>query len=196
MIVLGVTGGIGCGKSTVSKIFESLGCVVFNSDLEAREILNSQAIRKDLLDMFGPELLSGGEIDRKRIASKVFNDAEMLSKLNYLIHPAVAAKFSEFKQKNQNAIIIKEAAILFETGTYRQNDKNLLVVAPKHARMQRVMARDGISELEFERRLANQWPDEKKIPLADFVIDNEGEKFLIPQVMSVYQELKTIRNHA
>jgi len=196
MIVLGVTGGIGCGKSTVSKIFESLGCVVFNSDLEAREILNSQAIRKDLLDMFGPELLSGGEIDRKRIASKVFNDAEMLSKLNYLIHPAVAAKFSEFKQKNQNAIIIKEAAILFETGTYRQNDKNLLVVAPKHTRMQRVMARDGISELEFERRLANQWPDEKKIPLADFVIDNEGEKFLIPQVMSVYQELKTIRNHA
>lgn len=197
MIILGITGGIGSGKSTLTEIFRSLNCPVFNSDLEAKRILHEQTLQPDLIKLFGEEVIKNTQVDRKLIASQVFSDASKLEELNALIHPKVGEAFEKFKAKHANSpLIIKEAAILFETGIYKQNDYNLLVTAPEDLRIQRVVQRDKISEAEVQQRMRNQWPDEKKIPLADFIIDNSGERFLIPQVLSIHKELKNKLSYA
>lgn len=197
MIILGITGGIGTGKSTLTEIFRSLNYPAFNSDLEAKRILNQEALQPELIKLFGEEVIKNTQVDRKLIASQVFSDASKLEELNALIHPKVGEAFEKFKAKHANSpLIIKEAAILFETGIYKQNDYNLLVTAPEDLRIQRVIQRDEISEAEVQQRMRNQWPDEKKIPLADFIIDNSGEHFLIPQVLSIHKELKNKLSYA
>ena len=197
MIILGITGGIGSGKSTLTEIFRSLNCPVFNSDKEARDILNRKELQPKLISLFGEELIREGKVDRKHIASQVFKDRSKLDELNNLIHPKVGKAFESFRSKHQKApLIIKEAAIVFETGTYKQNDYNILVTAPEELRVQRVVQRDEISKEDVQQRMRNQWPDEKKIPLADFIIDNSGERFLIPQVLSIHKELKNKLSYA
>lgn len=189
MMVLGITGGIGSGKSNIAKIFKSLGWSLFNADNVAKEILESHEIRPSISDLFGEEIIIDGKVDRAGIAKQVFSNEKKLESLNAIIHPRVFDAFEKFKADSFNELIIKEAAILFETGSYTQNDCNLLVTSPESLRIERVMKRDNVSRADVEARVAKQWPDEKKIPLADFVIENDSNKSLILQVIKIHENL-------
>lgn len=192
MIKVGITGGIGSGKTTVCKLFELLGIAVYYSDDEARKILdNDSAVKSELLKLLGPTILNELEqIDRKKIASIVFSDTTKLAALNAIVHPAVANHFEDWCKKQSSPYILKEAAILFESGTNKQVDRTIVVTAPVELKLSRVMARDKTSEAEVLKRMANQLPDEEKIKLSDFVIQNNEENLLIPQVLLVHEQLR------
>jgi dephospho-CoA kinase len=188
---VGITGGIGSGKTTVCKLFELLGIAVYYSDQEAKQILeNDSNVRAELLGVFGAEILNeSNKLDRKKIAAIVFSDTTKLAKLNAIVHPAVAKHFEEWCKKQSSAYILKEAAILFESGAHKQVDKTIVVTAPKDLKIKRVMARDGATEAEILKRMANQLPDEETIKLANFKIFNNEQDLLIPQVLIVHNQI-------
>jgi dephospho-CoA kinase len=191
---IGLTGGIGSGKTIVSRIFEQLGVPVFNADSEARILLDSDNnVRKKISSAFGADVLdSSGKPDRKKIASIVFSDQNALTKLNGIIHPALINKFDEWRiehEKKGSKIIIEEAAILFESGSYRFMDKIILVYAPEELRISRTMKRDAVTENEVRARIANQLSEEAKLKRADFVIYNDDTKPVIPQVLSIFHSI-------
>jgi dephospho-CoA kinase len=192
MIKVGITGGIGSGKTTVCKLFELLGIAVYYSDDEAKKILDyDSTVKSEMLTLFGPTILNEFEqIDRKKIASIVFSDTTKLALLNSIVHPAVASHFEDWSKKQSSQYILKEAAILFESGANKQVDKTIVVTAPLQLKLSRVMARDKTSETEVLKRMANQLPDEEKIKLSDFVIQNNEENLLIPQVLLVHDQLR------
>lgn len=192
MIKVGITGGIGSGKTTVCKLFELLGIAVYYSDDEAKKILdNDSTVKSELLKLLGPTILNEFEqIDRKKIASIVFSDTTKLASLNAIVHPAVARHFEDWCKKQSSPYILKEAAILFESGANKQVDNTIVVTAPVELKLSRVMARDKTSEAEVLKRMANQLPDEEKIKLSDFVIQNNEENLLIPQVLLVHEQLR------
>ena len=172
MQIIGLTGGIGSGKSTVASFFESLGVPVYIADVEAKALMNrSKVIRRKLIALFGQEAYNG-QLNRKYIAKLVFQDAQKLEQLNAIVHPKVASHFKRWAAKQEGNFVIKEAAILFENGSYKNCDKTILVTAPAKVRVQRVINRDGASQEEVLQRMQHQWPDSKKIELADFVIEN------------------------
>lgn len=172
--IIGLTGGIGSGKSTIAKHIEQLGIPVYIADIEAKKILETKVIIDRISDAFGHDILENQKIDRKKLSKVVFENPEKLKILNSIIHPEVAKHFKNWVQENQNhEIVVKEAAILFESGSYKNCDKVILVTAPKETRIQRVINRDNISREEIENRMANQWSEEKKKELSDFVIINE-----------------------
>lgn len=185
---IGLTGGIGSGKSFVAEIFRNLGVPVFNSDDAARKIQQSDkdvlaAIRK----AFGDVFLTSGELDRKKLASIVFSDPQKLQQLNAIVHPAVGKAFEKFCSENSSAAyVIKEAAIIFEIGIDEQLDGTILVMAPEQIRIDRVMKRDNITESEVRSRMSKQWSDEQKMQRADWLISNDGEKALLPQVLRTH----------
>lgn len=184
---VGITGGIGSGKSTVCKIFSSLGVPVFNSDEQARSILNSDiALRDKIISIFGKDSYQGNQLNRSFIATKVFEDETSLEILNALVHPAVGKAFYTWRLTAEGPYCIKEAAILFETGIYEDLDFNILVKAPENLRIERVVARDGISEEEVQQRMKQQWSDEQKEALSDATIINDGEVMLLPQVLELH----------
>ncbi len=191
MIKVGITGGIGSGKTTVCKLFELLGIAVYYSDDEAKKILDGDStVKSELLKLLGPTILNEfEEIDRKKTASIVFSDTTKLASLNAIVHPAVASHFEEWCKKQSSPYILKEAAILFESGANKQVDKTILVTAPLQLKLSRVMARDKTTETEVLKRMANQLPDEEKIKLSDFFIQNNEEDLLIPQVLLVHHQL-------
>ena len=169
--IIGLTGGIGSGKSTIAKHIEQLGIPVYIADIEAKKILETKVIIDRISDAFGHDILENQKIDRKKLSKVVFENPEKLKTLNSIIHPEVA---KHWVQENQNhQIVVKEAAILFVSGSYKNCDKVILVTAPKETRIQRVINRDNISREEIENRMANQWSEEKKKELSDFVIINE-----------------------
>lgn len=173
MKILGLTGGIGSGKTTVAGFFKELGIPVFIADLEARKIMEEDTpVKNKIMDLFGPEAYINGLPDRKFIASKVFNDKEQLERLNAVIHPAVGRYFENWREKQDAPYVVYEAAILFEKGGYKKCDFNLLVTAPLEVRIKRIQERDNSSPEEIEARMNNQWSDEKKAELADFIIEN------------------------
>jgi dephospho-CoA kinase len=192
MIKVGITGGIGSGKTTVCKLFELLGIAVYYSDDEAKRILDyDSTVKSELLNLFGPTILNEfGQIDRKKIASIVFSETTKLASLNAIVHPAVASHFEDWSKKQSSPYILKEAAILFESGANKQVDKTILVTAPIELKLLRVIARDKTTEPEVLKRMANQLPDEEKIKLSDFVIKNNEENLLIPQVLLVHNQLR------
>lgn len=172
MQIIGLTGGIGSGKSTVASFFAQLGVPVYIADTEAKALMNrSKVIRRKLIALFGPEAYND-QLNTEHIAKIVFNDAAKLEALNNIVHPKVASHFKRWAQKQKTPFVIKEAAILFENGGYKQCDKTILVTAPSKIRVQRVMDRDGSDQQQVLQRMQHQWPDSKKIPLADFVIEN------------------------
>ena len=190
MLQIGITGGIGSGKTTVCKIFESLGVPVFNADLEARAILDhdshvKEAIRRE----FGKELYNNkGKLNRKAMAAIVFNNKVLLEKLNNLVHPAVGKKYESWVEKHRDQpYVIKEAAILFESGSYKQLDKVVVVSAPEEERIRRVMQRDGVTEREVRERMSRQLSEDERIARADHVIHNDGEQELLPQVKELHE---------
>lgn len=173
--IIGLTGGIGSGKSTIAKHIEQLGIPVYIADLEAKKILETTVVISKIIDAFDENILENNKIDRTKLSKLVFENPEKLKILNAIIHPAVAIHFKNWVIKNQNfPIVIKEAAILFESGSYKDCDKIILVTAPKEVRIQRVMKRDNLSREAIESRIANQWSEEKKEKLSDFIIINEN----------------------
>lgn len=186
-IKVGVTGGIGSGKSVICKIFHTLGIPVFDADREAKRLMATDAelivaIRAE----FGDEAYHGdGMLNRGYLASQVFNDAERLAVLNGLVHP-VAIQAGEVWANNQDApYSIKEAALLFESGSFKLNDYTILVTAPEAIRIARVVQRDGVTPQEVRLRMQRQWPDDQKARLADFTIVNDGSQAVIPQVLAL-----------
>ncbi|NEN22675.1 dephospho-CoA kinase [Cryomorpha ignava] len=190
-LVIGLTGGIGAGKSLVAKIFESLGVPVFNADLEGREILNSSAeVRKQIIDAFGESAYSGSQANRPFLAVRVFKDEALREKLNAIVHPAVADAFDLWISKSESMpYVLKEAAITFETGLYKSLDGVILVTAPKDVRISRVMKRDGVTENQVLDRMAAQWSDGDKLKLSDYQIDNDGKTLIIPQVLRIHDAI-------
>ena len=195
MITAGVTGGIGSGKTTVCKILEVFGVPVYYADVRAKQLYaESSTVKRKVKELFGDDIYFSGELNRAEVAKRIFNDKELLQKLNAIVHPAVEEDFKEWAEKHKNApFVVKEAAILFENGGYKKLDFNILLTAPEDLRIKRVVKRDGIPEEQVKARIRNQWPDEKKIPLADFVIKCDEEHLVIPQVLHVIEKI-TIRN--
>ncbi|TND08498.1 MAG: dephospho-CoA kinase [Bacteroidetes bacterium] len=189
---IGLTGGIGCGKSYVAEIFRKLGIPVYEADAEARLLQqHDPALKNAIAGLFGKNIyLPDGMLDRKKVAEQVFSDPEKMNRLNALVHPAVARHFETWIAENaETPYIIKEAAILFESGAYRQTDAVIVVTAPTDLRIARVMKRDGAGREEVEKRMKAQWTEEEKIKLAQFVIRNDEKELLIPQVLRIHEEL-------
>jgi dephospho-CoA kinase len=192
-IIVGITGGIGSGKSTVCRLFEILGAPVFSADTVAKTMLNSdQKLKKGIQSLFGDEIyLPDGNLDRKRLASIIFAHPGSLQQVNELVHPVVRKEFYRWMEKyKQSDYVIHEAAILFESGFYRLMDFTILVSATEEQRISRVMKRDGISEETVRERMRNQWSDDKKAEMADLILKNDNRKFLIPEILNMDYKLK------
>ena len=190
MKLIGITGGIGSGKSTIAKVFMSIGYPVYNSDTRAKELINSnEELINSIKLSFGDDLYNSQGLDRKKMASIVFNNPEKLELLNSIIHPAVGKDFEKWIDSQNTSFILKEAAILFETGIYKYLHKTILVSAPQETRIERVIKRDNTNREEVLSRMNNQWSEEKKTELADYVIDNSGNKLVIPQVLEIIKQI-------
>jgi len=187
--IIGITGGIGSGKSVAANILNSMGYPVYNSDDRAKILINkdSSLILK-IKESFGNVYNMEG-LDRQKMANIVFNNPEKLALLNSIVHPAVGHDFDLWVDKQSSSLVFKEAAILFETGIYKTLDKVILVTCPLPIKIKRVMERDSVSQEDVENRMKNQWSDEQKIKLSDYVIDNSGNKLLIPQVQKILNHL-------
>ena len=173
--IIGLTGGIGSGKSTVARMFESFGVPVYISDDEAKILMeSSKSIRQSLVLLFGENAYANGVLNRVFIASKVFNDSTLLSKLNAIVHPEVRVHFESWLKKQKSPYVIKEVAILFETNSQSNFDFIISVVAPVEERVQRVMKGHQKTEQEVRSIIKNQLPDTEKIKLSNFVIYNNS----------------------
>ena len=193
MIKVGITGGIGSGKSTACKVFKVLGIPVFEADLVARQLMNSnKKVRDQLVHVFGAAVyLPDQTIDRKHLAGIVFNNPSLLAQLNAIVHPAVINAFHNWVLNQHSHYLIHEAAILFESGFYKLMDKTITVATDVEQRIQRVMKRDGTSEEQVRQRIRNQWTDEQRIKLADFVIGNNDNELIIPQIVEIDKKLRS-----
>lgn len=173
MIVVGLTGGIGSGKTTVAKMFYELGIPIYIADIAARKLMNNNPeLIKKISSEFGKKSYVKGVLNRSYLASKVFSDKKNLDQLNQIVHPAVQKDFEEWKLAQDAPYVIKETAILFENGGHQLCDYTILVTAPLEEKFKRVIARDQTSRKAIKERMKNQWDDDKKKELADFVIDN------------------------
>ncbi len=173
-IIVGLTGGIGSGKTTVMKHIETLGYKVYYADEAGKRLMEQPEIIRQVQNIFDEDVTDkSGHLDRKRIASIVFNNPDKLTELNAVIHPAVARDFDKcIAELGKNEIVVKESAILFESGAYKNCDFTVLITAPEPVRIKRVVERDGISEEEVKDRINNQFSDAKKIKLSNFVVNN------------------------
>ena len=174
MKIIGVTGGIGSGKTTIINYIESKGFTVYIADDAGKKVMKNTEIIQRINTLFNNEvLLANGLLDRSKIASLVFNDADLLDKLNNIVHPAVGIDFEEFVMKNASEkLIFKESAVLFESGAYKNCDATILITAPLNIRIKRVMKRDDISEEQVKSRMKNQLPDYEKGKLATYIVEN------------------------
>lgn len=194
MLRVGITGGIGAGKTTVCKIFQALGISVFDADRSAKRMMaEDPELRSQLIAQFGPASFGeDGILNRKYLSEKVFtNDAE-LNRLNLLVHPFVLKDYESWLQKIPHApYSIREAAILLESGTYKDLDVIIVIDSPEELRIKRVIQRDKRSEAEIRSIISKQWPMEKKQKFASFIIQNNEKQFLIPQVLHLHELLKS-----
>jgi dephospho-CoA kinase len=190
MLKVGITGNIGGGKTTVSKVFELLGVPVFYADDAAKNIMVTDGLLiEQIKAAFGSEsYFEDGSLNRKHIAGIVFNDQQQLAKLNSLTHPAVFRAFDSWAAAIQDVpYVMKEAALLFESDSYKMCDKTIMVTAPLDLRIKRVMQRDNITKPEVESRNARQFDEEKKTRMADYLIRNDESELVIPQVLKLHE---------
>jgi dephospho-CoA kinase len=195
MLKIGITGNIGGGKTTVSKVFEVLGIPVFYADNAAKKVMiTDPVLMASLKEAFGDQAyFNDGTLNRKHIASIVFNDEAQLARLNSLVHPAVFRAFDSWADQITNApYVIKEAALLFESSSYKMCDYSIMVTAPLELRIKRVMERDGLTRDEVESRNAKQFSEEMKVKLADYVIRNDDTELVIPQVLTLHEQFLSI----
>jgi len=196
MIRVGLTGGIGSGKTYVANIFLHLGIPVYNSDEHTKQLYaTNQELKRLLTGKFGHQVyLSNGNINKDYLRKMVFSDSETREQINRIVHPFVMADFNQWCS-NQKAVsyIIKESALLFETGLFRSLDKTILVKSPNELKIKRLSERDGFSVDEIKKRMAVQLTDAEKEKMADFVIINDEKKLLLPQVLTIHKQLLNIK---
>lgn len=192
--IIGLTGGIGSGKSTVARYIEAKGIPVYIADEEARKLTDTAVLTADIVAAFGDSIINDGKIDRKRLSDIVFNNSENLQKLNAIIHPAVRTHFIEWlKSHSSQELVVKEAAILFESGSYKECDYIITVEAPEDVRIGRVVQRDSVSEDAVRARMRNQWTNEKRAEKSDFVIVNidiDDMKVQVEQILKKILKLQ------
>jgi len=192
MLKIGITGGIGSGKTTVCKVFETLGIPVFYADTVAKEIMvTDQVLVKGVKAAFGEDsYIEDGTLNNKHIANIVFNDKTALAQLNALVHPAVFRAFDVWEKSVSPNVpyTLKEAALLFESGSYKMCDKNILVTAPLQVKINRVTSRDKVTEEQVKARMDKQFTDEQKADMADFFIQNTENYSIILQVLELHQK--------
>ncbi len=197
MLKVGVTGGIGSGKTTVCKVFELLGIPVFYADDVAKSIMHTdQVLKTDILNTFGESAYTKeGTLNRSYISSLVFNNKLELEKLNSLVHPAVFRAFDNWLLEQKDApYVIKEAALLYESDSYKMCDESILVIAPTETKISRVKVRDGFSDEDVKLRMNRQFSDEIKIKFADHILNNDETELLIPKIIQLHQQFLTIRS--
>lgn len=190
MIKVGITGGIGSGKSIVASLFALYGIPVYIADTESKILTNtSETIRQKLTALFGDSLYTETGLDKKKLASYIFNDPKLLETVNRIIHPEVAQHFQNWVAQQTGNLCIIESAILFESGFNSLVDKTITVFAPEEIRIKRSMQRDNVSEETIRQRMKNQMAEEVKIDRSDFIISNDDSKALIPQVYAILTTL-------
>lgn len=188
MLKIGITGGIGSGKSIVSNIFKVLGIAVFDADYTAKQIMNeNKIVQQHLIDAFGESVFLNNELNKKYLANIVFNDAYQLEKLNAIVHPATIEAGNQWVKQQKTIYILKEAALLFESGSAADLDYIIGVYAPKIIRIKRVMQRDNVNEHAVINRMNKQIDENLKMKLCDFVIINDEQQLLIPQVLALHK---------
>jgi dephospho-CoA kinase len=188
---IGITGNIGSGKSTVAKIFATIGIPIYDADARAKSVMTENvSLKADLITLLGTEAyLMDGSLDRAYIASQVFKNQALLGELNALVHPAVFKDYDEWVLVQTAPYILKEAALLYESGSYKKLDKIIVVHCPDELRIQRTMKRDHSTREAVLERLQKQMPQAEKMARADFLINNDENNLLIPQVMQLHQQL-------
>ena len=190
MLKIGLTGGIGSGKSTVAKIFELLNVPVYYADEASKRLYHTdKQLMADLKKHFGEDVYTNDQLNRSRLAELVFTNPEKLELLNSLVHPPTLRDAEEWMQKQTAPYILKEAALLFETGSAAGLDYVIGVKAPQHIRIKRVMDRDGVSREQVMSRMDRQLDEEIKMKLCDFIIDNSEHELVIPQVLELHERL-------
>lgn len=195
MLKVGITGGIGSGKTTVCKVFELLGIPVFYADTVAKSImLTDSELKSDIIKTFGSESYSAdGQLNRVYISNIVFKDEKQLNRLNSLVHPAVFRAFESWAKENENSpYVLKEAALLFESESYKLCDYTILISSPEESRIQRVMNRDHVSKEEVLLRMKRQMSDEQKLKLANYHLLNDEQNLLIPQILELHEQFLKI----
>jgi dephospho-CoA kinase len=190
---LGITGGIGSGKTSVCRVFEVLKVPVFSADRVAHEIMDNDArIIKGINSIAGVDLYVKGNLDRMTLASLIFNDKNLLSEVNALVHPSVFEHFREWVSAQTAQYVIMEAAILFESGASEYVDKIATIVAPEEQRINRIIERNRLSREQIEERMRNQMDDESRIRLSDYVIKNSENEMIIPSILKIHNDILTI----
>ncbi len=187
---VGITGGIGSGKSMVAKVFEVLGIPVYYADDAAKRLMNDdESLKLQLISAFGDTIYSNGQLDRTVLSAFVFNDKQKLALLNSIVHPITIKDGEEWMKKQVAPYTIKEAALIFESGSDKYLDKVIGVYAPSLLRLQRVMQRDNLPEEAVRARMDKQMDEEKKMALCDYIINNNEQELVIPQVMKIHEML-------
>ena len=188
---IGLTGGIGVGKTFVAELFQQLGVPVFNADIEAKKcMVEDEGLMSAVQLAFGENIYANGVLQKEELAKIVFNNSEALGKLNALVHPVVKQKFKDWCKKQTAELVIKEAAILFESGAHLGLDAVICVTATEQLRIERVQKRDGSSVEEIKSRMNKQMSQAEKEELADFIVVNNGENLLLPQLINVLKEME------
>ena len=191
MLQIGLTGGIGSGKSTIAKVLEKMGYPVFYADLEAKKIYHEDPVlQENLIQIIGQEVYVNGQLNTKLLAEKLFSNTQLKDHVAALVHPIVREAFVSWVKLQKASLVFNEAAILFETGAYQNFDANLLVVAPAQLRIERVIKRDALSEDQVQARIAQQWSDEQKMKLTPYLIHNDGRPLLV-QIENLVNELQS-----
>ena len=190
MLQIGLSGGIGSGKSTIAMVLEKMGYPVFYSDQVVKRLYDEHPmLQKHLVDLLGPEVYRDGQLNKQFLSEQLFSNAELKAQVSALVHPIVRSTFENWAQQQTSDLVFNEAAILFETGAYRQFAATILVMAPLETRIERVQKRDSISREEVLKRIANQWTDVQKMELTPYHIVNDGRPLLI-QLEQLIAELR------
>jgi dephospho-CoA kinase len=186
---IGITGGIGSGKTFICQLFKAMAVPVYNADEEAKKLMNTDfRIKARLIAEFGEETYKNGKLDRAFLAEQIFSDKAKLELVNSIVHPIVIQAAKDWAEQQKSRYSLKEAALLFESGSYKDLDYTILVTAPLPIRVKRVMERDAVTEEQVMERINKQLSDEEKLKLADFVITNDGTTPLLPQVWTLHQK--------
>lgn len=189
MIKVGLTGGIGSGKSTVARVFQHLGIPIYDADSRAKALyIEDTLLQEQVIQLLGEEAYTGGRLNRPWIAERVFNNQALLEALNKLVHPAVGRDFYAWLKKQNAPYVIKEAAIIFESGSHLALDEVILVSAPMEVRLERVMNRDGLSAPEIRQRMARQWSEEERRSHSQHEINNDGHHLVLPQILALHED--------
>ncbi|MGM5629438.1 dephospho-CoA kinase [Apibacter raozihei] len=193
MKIIGLTGGMGAGKSTVAKIFNSLGYPVYGADIRAKQLMQEDlSLKKNIIDLLGPDAYQNNNLNTKYIAKRIFSDKEILAKQNSYVHAAVKKDFKNwFTSQKNNIFCIREAAILFESGSYKDCDFTIVVTASEEVRIKRILSRDLTTVEEVKKRLDNQWSQKKLVELSDYQIENNLDlNYLTQQVLQLIEKIK------